>query len=354
MVKKIIALILTLIVLIPKVHALDYFWSDKELDNYELIETEKRFKFYKEEREGKYIKKGEENLTYRYEDENDIKYEKIGDYQDSCTESNNTYIEYKTVYPYKLIPKGKYFLLSNIARDLEIKNIEIYYLDEKLSYDIIKCTSCNDEVIKAGGSMLLSLDDEIIVGNIKLKIESSSEVNTSYYGYFYDNDMNLIKKIHLFTNQNTYLTNDYDYVHDNFKEIYYQNEEVLKDHTKYPLEEKKMCQINSILTFRYNIVKKYYDDNYYSNLEDELYIKDSDNYKVFYKYLAKENNIENSIISSQDNSSSTLKDISVLEEYPVNTGYKGIENSINYNVIYLLILAIFVVIILFVVKKMST
>lgn len=349
--RKILITITALMIFTPKVFALDYFWSDKKLDDYELISTEERFKFYKEEKEGKYIDKREVSQEYAFEDINDIKYEKIGDYQDSCTESNYTYIEYKTVYPYKLIPKGKYFSLNNIAKDLELKNLEIYCSDEKINYDVVKCTNCNSNIIRAGGSILLSLDKEVVVGRTNLNIESSGQTNFSYYGYFYDNNMTLIKNIHLFTSKNNYLVDDYNYIYDNFQDIYYQDEEVEKDHIKYPLEKKEMCQVNNILTFRYNIVKKYYDDNYYKDLGDKAYIKDKNSTKIFYKYLKKENN--NPIINEEDYSDS-IETASTIEEYPANTGYQKPKYKSIKSILYIFIISIITIYTIFKLKKMST
>lgn len=312
--KKIITILISILIFTPNVLAEEFFWSDKKIANLEQISEEKRFKFYKEEKEGEYIRKGEKDDRYQYEDDNDLKYVSISDYKDNCLERENVKIEYKNVYAYKIIPKAKYLYLDNIIKELYIKKIEIYNGNEKINFDLAECKNCDNLNIKPNGYMLIEFDEEQVVGNLKINIETTNDELLGYYGYFYSQDMIFIKNIAFNTTKSNYTLDNYNYMIANFKDTYYSEEVINKDHINYPLGKKQMCIEKEARTFRYNILKKYYDDNYYVNLEDNSYIKDDKDYITFYKYSIEENTekIEN------DNYEEYY-----VEEKPVDTGYNG-------------------------------
>lgn len=346
--KKIITILISFFVFIPNVFAEEFFWSDKKLANLEQISEEKRFKFYKVEKEGEYIKKGVKDDRYQYEDKNDLEYVSISDYKEDCTEKEDIKIEYKNVYAYKIIPKAKYLYLDNIIKELYIKKIEIYSGNEKISFDIAECKNCDNLNIKPNGYMLIEFDEEQVVGNLKVNIETTNEDFFGYYGSFYSKDMIFIKNAGFSTNKSNYTVNDYNYMAANFKDTYYSEEVINKDHINYPLGEKQMCIEKEARTYRYNIVKKYYDDNYYVSLEDDSYIKDDKDYITFYKY-SKEENTE----KIENNSHEEY----YVEEKPVDTGYNGSEKTKLYlkvvTICCLLFLITFIIIKIKIKKKMS-
>ena len=359
--KKIILVAFIFIISLSRVHALEYFWSDEKIDGREILAEEKRFRFYREEKEGDYFKKGEVNDKYDYEDNDDIIYRNIGDYKDSCSAGNdNVIVEKKIVYPYKIIPKAKYLKLGNIPSNLNIKKIDIYYNEEKVSYDIKNCTTCSGTTIKAGGSMSIVFDEPLTVGNIRLVVEQEKTNSFAYFAYFNDeNYIQIINKI-LSSMKNEYLIDDYSYQYNNFKETYYSDEKVERDYVKYPLEEKEMCIEKEILTYRYNLNKKYYDNNYHTSVDDSSYVKDEADYKVYYKYLKLEDEIipeedSNDLeLNSGNNIPSEILDEKAFEEV-VETGYKGHGKRKLAYLLSLIPLLISGIIVIFIVKmqKMS-
>ena len=349
--KKII-MFLAIIIFIPKVHAAEYFWTDQKLDGKEPQEEEKRYLYYQEEKEGEYIKKGVLSDNYEFEDINDIKYGNESSFKDSCTLADGIDIQYQKVYPYYEIPKVKYFMLSNIPRDLMITKIDIYSKDQKISYDIKRCDKCDNLTVYAGGGLLLTFDEEMVIGDLKIDIEVLNDNRFAYTSYFYSSDMLLIKVNTFTTYKNTYFINDYDYLINNFKEIKYSKEEVIKDYTKYPLEVKEMCTEREIQTFRYNIVKKYYDENYYVTSPNSNYIKDENNYHIFYKYI-KDDSSYAPLYNSNEISYSNFEESIIT---PVNTGYNGKNNNYKLFFIILNTSIIFVIFLFWKLKskKMST
>ncbi len=355
---KKILLVVLLIITISKVKADEYFWSSEKLDDYKAVEEEKRYRFYREEKEGEYLKKGGSSL-YEHEDLEDVIYKDLGDFQDSCTESDTVIVETKKVYPYKKIPKAKYMQISNIPRELKIKKIDIYSSDEKISYDITRCNKCNDMTISAGGDMELTFDVPQVVGYLKLNIEVDGSDNFAYYTHFQsENRINLISN-KLLSSKTEFKIDSYNYLYNNLKEVYYSEEPISRDYLNYPLEEKEMCKEKEVQTYHYNINKVYYDDNYYVSVEDSTYQKDEDDYKVFYKYLSIDKSTEEKYEYQVDRvapkkESDKKNYVQQIEEHPVATGYQGKAKKQTYILIGQALVLILSISIFLKTKKMSS
>lgn len=164
--KKTIAFIIISLSLLPNVLAEEIIWSDKKLEDYKVVEEEKRYKFYKEEKKGEYIKKGEEDKRYTNIDENNTKISDKVEYTDTCSNDSNVLEEYQEVYPYLVIPKAKSVSFQISNKDLNIAKLDIYDKDEKISYEIEKCSNCSGLNIKANSYIKFIFDEEHLVGDL--------------------------------------------------------------------------------------------------------------------------------------------------------------------------------------------
>ena len=92
------------------------------------------------------------------------------------------------------------------------------------------------------------------------------------------------------------------------------------------------------MTYYYNINKVYYDDNYYTNIDG--YIKDINDYKVYYRYLINDNKnefkdnsnyVNNNDFTNEDNSitENTNEDILNDEEQNIDSIETIISETAN-------------------------
>lgn len=327
--KKIIAFIITSLSLLPNVLAEEIIWSDKKLEDYKVVEEEKRYKFYKEEKEGEYIKKGEEDKRYTNIDENNTKISDKVEYTDTCSNDSSVLEEYQEVYPYLVIPKAKSLSFQISNKDLNIAKLDIYDKEEKISYEIDKCSNCSGLNIKANSYIKFIFDEEHLVGDLKIVLTTVDNAEVSFYIYFNDKNDYLIKNGSINTKNKEYKVKDYNYSISNFKDINYSLEKPELSHSIYPLDKTKKCTRRDIMTYRYNIVKNYYSEEYYAYIDDTSYIKDEEDYKVYYKYIIEDPKDLEEIKSQIENTDTKLLNNKIEEHNitPVDTGYKKNINS---------------------------
>ena len=145
--KKILLLLLFLF--IPKVDALTYSdysdfseFSDKQIEKSPLVDvvTEKRYKYYKLNREdGPYLMAGT-NSNYAYIDYNDYILSDFSPVLYKKPDETNRVITSKTEYKYQRVSPVNY-LQINLAKTsprIQIKSLKIYQNDKEITdYDII-------------------------------------------------------------------------------------------------------------------------------------------------------------------------------------------------------------------------
>lgn len=317
--KKIIWILTLFIGFMSNVMAEEYIWSSQKIDNLKLIEEEKRFRYYKESFEGEYIKKGVVDERYGHEDEENVKYEINGKYKKECENNSNTICEYLTVYPYQNIYRSRYMRLWNIQDDLNIESINIYQNDKKLDFEIVECLYCDNLKIKKDGYMKIDLKDDYAPRTLKIEVKTSNTNRFLYLIAFYNIDEKKAFEIAAWSSQKTYDLKHYGFENHLLSEIKYSAKPVSDDYETHALSPKEMYIEKDIYTYRYNIVKNYYDSNYYSLLLDENYIKDEDDYMIYYKYLVSDYNDEETYDSQESNDTVFSLDY-FYEEELVNTG----------------------------------
>lgn len=87
---------------------------------------------------------------------------------------------------------------------------------------------------------------------------------------------------------------DKTWIPENTNYVYYYTTETLRetDLTK-KIYQAQICRVREIYVYKYKVTKEYYDDNYYLNVDG--YIKDINDYKIFYEEKVITNIIEKPI-----------------------------------------------------------
>lgn len=326
--KKIILFMSTLILFINCVKAEEYSnwvdWLDPSIQ-YEEVQTETRYRFYKEEIEGEYLISDTLN-KYKYNDINDYIYSEFSNWQEDCN-IENANIENKILYPYKkLIVDTTYVQIGDITKDISFDNIKIYFEGKEIPYEIVECEDCskNYNYIAKDQKLILKLDKTYPSMSLSFYIEANSEYPNLIYRIktFYDEKLEKIALARVAnSNLKEYIPDDKWLYLAMESDIMYSEIPIMEDDNTVIYPSKNMCRYQEKMTYYYDINRVYYDDNYYTNIDG--YIKDINDYKVYYRYLIKDNNeeiIEDNIYNNYvDNNQieeviSNDEDIDVIEE----------------------------------------
>lgn len=239
-------------------------------------DVELRYRWYKEVITGDYYPL--KDITQEDKiDLNKIKYGNYSDWKEEyCSLSEKYYeISSKKIYIYKKLQDTKNVVIENINNNTDIK---IYYQDEPINYEII------------------STDEN------EIKLDLKRNYLTDLLIFFIDNDDNY--KITLYTDQ-TFLDKvaskeiqnekivspDKNWIDQ--KTIYatlYTEKEIKESNITKKIGTRDECRYREKYIYKYQIQREYYDDNYYLNIEG--YIKDINDYKIFYKGEPITNTIE--------------------------------------------------------------
>jgi len=295
--KKILLFISSFMLFVSGIKA-EVKYSDwvTELDpniEYEDVIEEKRYRFYKENKIGKYISINN-NLESDYEY---IDYENfiISDYSDWVMELdlNKEYYEIDTssVYPYKKVGDTSYIHLFAFSHDVSFNNIKVYESKEEIEYEFINCENCTDdyENVHKGEKIILKLDKTVDTSKISLYLKVNPD--HAYKSYSIGGSSDEDNKYKTFGR--VVSINKINYIPDKIAvaiatkfESMYSKERIESDIFTTVYEPIIMHRYKEKLVFHYNIEREYYDDNYYVDIPN--YIKDEENYKIYYKYLVKE------------------------------------------------------------------
>lgn len=319
-------------------------WQEELLEG-DNVEMEYRYRLYKDKKEGEYIRKGADT-DYQYEEAENIRYSEYTDYQTTCPNGDGYEVEYATKYVYQEILPVLYIKVNNLSEhDLTVKNIEFKDKNNIISYKYISCNLCSSDknTINPGGTLLIKLEHSVRVIDLTLILEFFETETEAMYELVYSANSrfsaaNLIALIQGNTNITNYKYNNNFYLYPNYSSLYV-GYNIEKNNLIKIKSEEEVCRIREIMTYHYNILKEYYDNNYYKDISDLKlteeekmeYKKDLDDYKIFYRY--KEDKLDLNFDNETDNFTDSFVNFTTNELIPVKTGIY--EEKINYN--YLII-----------------
>lgn len=268
----------------------------EKFDSSELvnIEVERRYKFYKEERIGEYRSFLDDNSSFKFIDLENTKTSEFSSWSDEeplpkehrIIESN---IFYKIKKPKQI---NHISFMNTLGGSLKLNDIEVYYLGEKIDYELIFDNSDENFNIYSLGTLTLDLKNYYDLQKITIKVKSinfnnideiivlasvPSENNLYEINYFSYNLKN--------TNNENVVIDAYDWIRGNTK---YDDEIIMDYKPDEPLSiisEVKLYRYKDPLFYFYNIENKYIDGYFKSYLN---LIKDETNYQDYYRYQTRE------------------------------------------------------------------
>lgn len=256
--RKLITLLMIIIISIDLVNAEEMKDITKDV--------EIRYKWYKEVIEGNYypLKEQQDDLIV---DINKIRYGNTSTWSDAyCNLSSNYYVkEYGYKIMYDKVPKVRYAKVEKLTPNTTIK---IYQNNKILDYEII----LNDEYL------MIDLKDSYFAETLTFYIKNDDMYKISLYANMNDTYELLAKDI---TNESisipdeTWITENTKFEHVRTTDIY-----KLSSLTK-KTGQYQVCRYREIYVYKYKITKEYYDDDYHLNVDG--YIKDTNDYKIFYQ-----------------------------------------------------------------------
>lgn len=302
--KKIIFILLTLafFINVTKAKALDEEndWQEEQLygDN---VETEYRYRFYREYDYGDYVMLGQAS-EYQHEDKENIIYGDYSEYMDTCIEQEGYEIEKNIEYQYQELLPIQYVKITNTSDEvIKLKKIEINNFDTIVNYEFYIGIDGNkkDLTIKPKGYIIFWMSYSVPLRQFTFQLELENEFasyDITFSNNRYFNDDKLVAKVSGDTNRLVYKYDNTFSLYENYTPVYTSYNINIDNFTKV-ISNKEVCRKREIKTYRYNIGKEYYDDNYYVSSDDLIYLekeerlefkKDENDYKIFYRY--KKNN----------------------------------------------------------------
>lgn len=302
--KKIILIIFFSFIFINKIYASTEFSQYKDNDN--NLELELKYKWYKEFIEGEYLPIDIENNNFKYIDNTNIKYGEYSTWNDDCNNNDNSLNkEMKLIYRYREIVSAKYIVIQSFSTTFKINNLNIYNNNQKIDYKMLKCDNCDIEnnTIFSNSILIIDLNSYYKPWNLSFNIDLESTNNSSinqYKLYLYkdiDNKVNSGAGNKTIYDSNTTKNFKYDSSWTNkitYTDTLFSEEPISNNYYNLLSGSKVMCRYRKIYNYRYNIIKKYYDNNYHNNILG--YKKDYEDFLIYYKL----NNINNSINNNKD------------------------------------------------------
>ena len=325
MMKKIIFTVLTIFIFTGVVKASE--WQEEKLEG-DNVEMEYRYRFYKDVKKGEYIRIGEKS-DYSFEDLNDITYSDYSPYNDSCPEGEGYITEYAKEYIYETIGAIQAIKISNLSEEnFNIVNFTFRNKDEVVEHTLASCTKCanNKNTIKPGGTLLIKFASPIHLYDLNMDLDFEEKDKELMYEIVYSSQTTFYAKylaalLRGYTNISTY----------KYEDLYYLYTSNVESYTGYDIEVnelikvisvKDVCRTKEVLSYRYNIVKEYYDDYYYKDVSELInlteeekseYKKDLEDYKIYYRDNTKDEVNEEEKEDKEDIPS--IKD-EIVEEKP--------------------------------------
>lgn len=333
----------------------DGLWQEEKIEG-NNVEVEYRYRFYKDKKVGTYIRIDLES-DYEYIDENDKRTGVYTSYQTECDSNYYQEVDYATRYYYKEIIPVKYVKIINTSNeDLKIDSIVIYNLNDKLNNKIFdyKNADIDNLVIKSGGYIVYWMAMDVTLKQFGIEVNVLND-DISYDLVFSNDktfsDDKIVASVDGSSSHNIYRYDNSFNLSNNYGEVYFTSKPINYDFVKL-IEVVEVCRTRNIYTYRYNIEKEYYDDNYYVSVDDilglsykdkSLYKKDLEDYKIFYRYVGSDLDIDSD--NSYDISDDKLdEDIKLVKT--------GAEKAVDYK--YLILYVLFLLLIsLLLIKKIE-
>ena len=235
-------------------------------------DAEYKYRFYKEIKQGEYINAALES-DYEYTDDNDVIYGEYSDWTSDCDYNKGFDYLYEYKYIYSELLTVQYIkILNTSSQNLTFKSIDVYNITTLLNSRVYSCTSCNSNntIIYPGGNLIIILPMSVYLKNLSFNLEFYEDnidydLVLSHYFNFH------IKKLVASLSTNTNITN---YAYNDDFTLYYNNTITLDelDDSTYPFRKldsiETSCKKREVKNYRYNILKDYYDDNYYTSIDE--------------------------------------------------------------------------------------
>lgn len=257
-----------LLIIITSFLFLTIAYAEESLDISSNIKI--KYKWYKEEIiDSKYYQINSVLDGY-IEDKKNISYGNFSNYnENNCFLSRANYeAEYKPIYKYNLIIDTKTIKLSGISQD-KIKEIKIYSNMSELEYIINSSTN---------NSVIISLNNFISTSDIWFYIDTDYEYDITLGTDTTFSWITLYKHV---SNHEKVLIPDKTWI---VSESHYVNNTdttSLNDtYFRTMISKNYLCRVRPILTYRYKLEKKYYDDEYHEYVEG--YLPDINDYIIEY------------------------------------------------------------------------
>lgn len=253
-------------------------------------------------KEGDYYSQTEKLPNY-ITDYNDYKY---GEYslwnKENCNLSDEFYTKERQMFrSYNRIAKIKSVELVNFTYN---DNLKIYYKDKIIGYDIV---SNEDNILK------INLKSGYPCDYLLFYVENAENYTINLYvNNRFETPMlsKKMKKEKLSMPDKTWITENTKYIKYEGN-VYYEITDLTTLANEY-----EICRYREKYFYKYQIKKEYYDNNYYTNVDG--YIKDKNDYKIFYKGEPIVNTIE-------------ITKEKIIKEPQIEYVYVPIENEIQKN-----------------------
>jgi len=262
---KIIKIFLVIILSIKIVSAEEIEKVEELKDITDNVEI--RYKWYKEKVFGDYYPLEEENEGY-FVDVKKIKAGSVSTWDTGkCSLPKNHYfVEYAFRMTYESVQSIKYVEIKNITFN---DNIKVYYNNQLLNYRIV--TNKENQIV-------IDLEDKYRADTLIFYIDTDKEYQITLYSDKYLTSPVLSKQV----------SSNYPLIPDETWKLPttpYENHYTTIEFKETTLTKKKkqqqICRATEILAYKYKIEREYYDNDYHTYVEG--YIKDEDDYKIFYK-----------------------------------------------------------------------
>ena len=303
-------------------------------DKYEI-----RYRWYKEEIQGEYLIEDTSN-NYQYSDINKYIYsDYIVDFKelDNAIDLSDSTREYElmTKYYYKKPLKINYINLGNFTGYIDIDKINIYYKNMLLNYKAVNYYGTDWNGTRGSFDMYsfisFELEKKYDPKDISVEIITKSTDSLIKYelrytiGFNDTNDANVIRY--------TANSKESKYIPNNTWDILRLDDKIYEGIDKELVNElyiiyntKVYYRYRNKLIYYYNIKKKYYDDNYYANVDG--YLPDYNDYIIYSDSDEIDDNevrvINNNAINNTDvkktisRTTSSINDISTVNNLAIN------------------------------------
>lgn len=335
----------------------DDLWQEEKIED-DNVEVQYRYRFYKDKKMGKYIRMDLDS-DYEFTDSNDIRRGIYSSYQTDCVPKYYQEIDYATKYYYKEILPVKYIKIINTSNeDLKIDSVFIYNLNNKLNNKIVgyKNANIDNMVIKNGGYIVYWMAMDVSLKQFGVEVNVIND-NVNYDLVFSNDetfsDDKIVAKVNGSSFRNTYRYDNSFNLSNNYSDVYFTFNPISYDFVKL-VDVVDVCRLRDIYTYRYNIEKEYYDDNYYASIDDilglsykdkSLYKKDLEDYKIFYRYVG--------------NDLFDITDTNYVDDTNINDNFlendiklvkTGAQKDINYKFLILYVLLLMLIALLLIKK----